>query len=378
METMRSALPHALDVTLVAMALGVALFALMTFLADRVRHPKTGGLALFMGVAVLDQIDSLLTLWHVYGPYLRFSALTIPLTLLYGPALYHYTSDMTGHRLTRRARRLTLGLPVLAGLGPAVALLVQPQTALAAYLAGRPMSDPAVARVVAGAATASVALFLVVTLACLAASWRLLDANIRHLRGLFSNIEGHAMAWLRRTILTLVLAWGMALLLPLLRVSGLSGPWQAPLGTAVSLCYIAALAYFGMRQQPVPPPEGAAAKYARSALDTDRMSRLSDKLTTAMEADLLHRDPTLSLRRLADHIGAPPNYVSQTLNDHLGMNFFDFVNAYRIREAVHLLRASERSVTDIALDVGFNARSTFNAAFRKHHGGAPSDLRRPI
>ena len=58
------------------------------------------------------------------------------------------------------------------------------------------------------------------------------------------------------------------------------------------------------------------------------------------------------------------------------MSFFDFVNGFRVDEAERLLRDTDRSVTEIALDVGFNSRSTFNTAVRKHRSLTPTDLRR--
>jgi AraC-like DNA-binding protein len=81
------------------------------------------------------------------------------------------------------------------------------------------------------------------------------------------------------------------------------------------------------------------------------------------------------LRDLSDRLGVSENYLSQTLNEKLGRNFFDFVNAWRVDEAKRLLRENDGPVLAIALEVGFNSRSTFNAAFKKHGGGTPSQFR---
>ena len=105
------------------------------------------------------------------------------------------------------------------------------------------------------------------------------------------------------------------------------------------------------------------------------MQRLAERMAHLMRSQALHRDPSLSLRGLADKVGASTNYISQTLNDHLGVSFFDFVNACRVDEAETLLQQTDRSVTDIALEVGFNSRSTFNAAVRKHRGLSPTEMR---
>jgi AraC-like DNA-binding protein len=105
------------------------------------------------------------------------------------------------------------------------------------------------------------------------------------------------------------------------------------------------------------------------------MARIAEKLQRAMDQDRLFADASLSLRDLADRIGVSENYISQTLNERLGRNFFDFVNAARIDAAKPLLREDGKTVLEVALAVGFNSRSTFNAAFRKHAGSTPSRFR---
>ena len=116
--------------------------------------------------------------------------------------------------------------------------------------------------------------------------------------------------------------------------------------------------------------------YARSALDTQAQARLLARLDREMAQKALWQAPVLTLRDLAAAAGAKPFYVSQALNQGRGVSFYDYVNGWRIAEAQRLLRETDRSVIDIAFSVGFNAKSTFNAAFRKQVGMAPSAWRR--
>jgi AraC-like DNA-binding protein len=226
--------------------------------------------------------------------------------------------------------------------------------------------------------------FLVLTFGFLVACWLALDDNLRRLSGLFSSIEDRTLAWLRWVMILIVVAWGWAALQGILDQLTPAGGWLGAVDAAITLSWVGLLAYFGIRQRPAmleadardaPLPE-TAEKYARSALDTDRMQKLGERMVQLMQAKTLYRDPGLSLRGLADKVGASPNYISQTLNDHLGVSFFDFVNGFRVDEAEALLRETDRSVTDIALEVGFNSRSTFNAAVRKHRGLSPTEMRR--
>jgi AraC-like DNA-binding protein len=123
----------------------------------------------------------------------------------------------------------------------------------------------------------------------------------------------------------------------------------------------------------------AIAKYGRSALDAPARARIQRKLSSAMTELRLHRESALSLRALCDRIRENPHYVSQVLNQDLATNFHDFVNRQRVEDAKVALRSlPERPILEIALEVGFNSKSTFNAAFRMHAGMTPSEYRRPV
>jgi len=113
-------------------------------------------------------------------------------------------------------------------------------------------------------------------------------------------------------------------------------------------------------------------KYEKSALGPEQAERIARKLLRAMRDDRLYRDPNLTLGALAQQVGVSPNYVSQTLNQRLGISFFEFVNSWRVREAIPLVAAGEQTVLAIAYEVGFNARSSFYTAFKKETGLTPS------
>ena len=91
-----------------------------------------------------------------------------------------------------------------------------------------------------------------------------------------------------------------------------------------------------------------------------------------MHSDRLYRDPNLTLSALSKHVGVSSNYVSQTLNERVGQSFFEFVNGWRVDEAIPLLRGGDDTVLAIAFEVGFNSRSSFYTAFKKKTGLTPS------
>ncbi len=181
----------------------------------------------------------------------------------------------------------------------------------------------------------------------------------------------------------LALMFGLQLLDLLTMGRVLTGPWIDLFVAALIL----GTALHGLTLRPswpdwaaevvaaTPDPAVTRPSYARSGLDGAAIADLLVRLDGAMRRDALWRKPDLSLADLAAAARARPFYVSQTLNQGRGESFFDYVNRWRVGEAQSLLREGDQSVIAIAYEVGFNAKSTFNAAFRKVTGTTPSRWR---
>ena len=69
-------------------------------------------------------------------------------------------------------------------------------------------------------------------------------------------------------------------------------------------------------------------------------------------------------------------HVARACRSHLGKTPSQLVNAARMRHAAHALRMTSRSVTDIALDCGFENPAQFHRVFRATHGVTPGRYRR--
>lgn len=70
---------------------------------------------------------------------------------------------------------------------------------------------------------------------------------------------------------------------------------------------------------------------------------MEDKITmlrTFMHKDEPFLEPSLTIQDLANLINMPVRELSILINHHLDLHFFDFVNEYRIKKAMELLRES--------------------------------------
>lgn len=103
------------------------------------------------------------------------------------------------------------------------------------------------------------------------------------------------------------------------------------------------------------------------------------KITSFMEKEKPYLNPSLSIRNLSDKIKINSRDLSVLINQHLDKHFFDFVNEYRIKEAMEILKnpaKKEFTVLEILYEVGFNSKSSFNTAFKKHTGVTPTQFRK--
>ncbi|MBO2032847.1 helix-turn-helix domain-containing protein [Siccationidurans ginsengisoli] len=124
----------------------------------------------------------------------------------------------------------------------------------------------------------------------------------------------------------------------------------------------------------LPPAEASAPGLAPELLPW------RDKLLALMATERPWLEPELTLAELAQRLRTTPNLLSKVINAGCGQNFNDFVNTYRVHEASRKLadpHFAHYSLVGVALDSGFNSKSTFNRVFKKLLGQAPSEVARP-
>lgn len=310
-----------------------------------------------------------------------------PWTYVMGPLFYFYTCALTPSGAGQWPRRLWL-----LALGPLAALLCMTPYLLSGAAQQAAVLDNGYLHVDVSA-WVRLPLQLVVWADPLYAGAFLLACLLRlrrHLHvveGFFSTIANKTLSWLRWVLLLLCIALMASVVStfaepllghPLLSDTALSlieGIWVYP------LTFLALLQppIFSSEQDRCEAVEASAPpstrKYARSALTTADLVRIAAKLQQAMGNARLYRNPALTLRDLSDQTGIPQNYLSQTLNIHLGCSFFDYINRWRIEDACAQLADQQRSILTISEDVGFQSRSTFNASFKKVVGQTPSTFR---
>lgn len=101
-------------------------------------------------------------------------------------------------------------------------------------------------------------------------------------------------------------------------------------------------------------------------------------LLNLMKTEKPYLDFDLNMTSLALKMNLSNGYLSQIINKKEGLNFYDFINKYRVEELKNRLVNKEYShlnLYGLAMDCGFKSKSTFNAVFKKMTGCTPSEYK---
>ncbi|MCF2856965.1 helix-turn-helix domain-containing protein [Pseudoalteromonas sp. SMS1] len=101
------------------------------------------------------------------------------------------------------------------------------------------------------------------------------------------------------------------------------------------------------------------------------------KLHHLLQKEHLFLDNQLTLGQLATRLDLTQHQTSELLNEHMQTSFYNLLNEHRIQHACQLLKhaTNKTSITQIALESGFNNKSSFYNEFKKQLGTTPSQWR---
>lgn len=116
-------------------------------------------------------------------------------------------------------------------------------------------------------------------------------------------------------------------------------------------------------------------RYQRSSLQQQDKQDIAERLKKMMGEEKPYLQAGFSLQTLAKQLKVQPHHLTQTLNENLGLTFFELAAQRRIAEAQRLLQdpvTRNLTIEDIAERVGYLSKSAFNAAFKKQTGMTPT------
>ncbi len=120
-------------------------------------------------------------------------------------------------------------------------------------------------------------------------------------------------------------------------------------------------------------------KYYSSSLSNNKYQHIQQSISDLIDIEQVYKDPEVSLKMLAEKLNCSKEHISQVINTEYKQNFNTLINNHRIEEAKSLLKkynSKEKTVLEIAFEVGFNSKTAFNTTFKKQTGYSPTEFRK--
>lgn len=346
-------------------------------------------LALFMIVSAEDS-DSNFIGSYIYPSFPALGMLINSTVLLKLPLLYLYFLSVIYSDFKLKRKHLFHAIPfILVNLALIPRFYIQDFAGKVAYLDANTLSDRLIE------IQFSYILVHIQIAAYLVASFLIINKYRRLLLENYSNATLFNYKWMFQLILIYAVASFVASLKNLFMFMDIEGPYFYSLLTT-SLLSLGFFVWIVLRAMQHPELfRGIDSKLQlvksmiREAEDQEPMSASSNKRNVEVneKIQLLNHymaeqepflNPSLTIHELSKQISMPTKEVSLLINHDLNQHFFDFVNGFRIRKAMDLLKdpgKKEFTVLEILYDVGFNSKSSFNTAFKKHTQLTPTEYR---
>ena len=349
------------------------------FLNKRGSRPSNRLLAFLILVITILLTESLLSKlgFFTIDDHRHYIFFTTPVIYLIGPLFYLYSQSLF-------VKNLKIGLNSIYHFLPSLLCFINYLPAYLILLGFKPLPfQPLIDSqyfFIWISGYVDMALNILQTSIYLVFVLRVLREHEHNLKHLYSNNASLYVEWLRTLtflMLSLMGVFTAALLFFLLTKYVASVENILALSRAV---VIYAIGYITLNQSEIISGVTAAKlveKYQHSPLSNEKAQLYVERLLQIMDSEKPYLNSDLKLPDLASRLSISTNHLSQVLNQNLQLNFFDFVNQYRVKEAQQKLldpQFSRLTNLAIAFESGFSSKASFNRVFKKYTGKTPSQF----
>lgn len=127
---------------------------------------------------------------------------------------------------------------------------------------------------------------------------------------------------------------------------------------------------------PLSPQPGQLAN-----MSPEEISSLIERLYQILEEDKPYLDDSLTLGDLAQQIGISDKKLSELLNQHIRISFYELINNYRVdtvKKKIHSSESDHYTLLALAFESGFKSKTSFNRVFKLKTGLSPSHYKRNL
>ncbi|MCR5823030.1 MAG: response regulator [Lachnospiraceae bacterium] len=100
----------------------------------------------------------------------------------------------------------------------------------------------------------------------------------------------------------------------------------------------------------------------------------NDYVRYVLNATKEHYAEKISIEGFSAELGVSASYLSRKFKEATGKSYLDFLNRYRVRQAVKLLQTGKYKVYEASEMTGFTDYKHFNAVFKRYTNTSPSEF----
>ncbi|MDW3645723.1 MAG: helix-turn-helix transcriptional regulator [Bacteroidia bacterium] len=111
----------------------------------------------------------------------------------------------------------------------------------------------------------------------------------------------------------------------------------------------------------------------RKELSNDLLEKFNQQLEAYFESGQLQEKGIPSIEQIAEQMSVSQRYLSDTLKKETGKTTTEHLQLYLIDEAKHILLKPNKTISEVAYELGFEYPQYFSRLFKKKEGLSPSD-----
>ncbi|QGY44067.1 helix-turn-helix domain-containing protein [Maribellus comscasis] len=147
------------------------------------------------------------------------------------------------------------------------------------------------------------------------------------------------------------------------------------------------LVFFGIKQtaiykkQKISLSDSVKTKNTQAALNERQEKDLNKEIIQYLKTKKPYTNPDYSLQMMVEDLNVPRYKISHVINASQKKNFFKFINEFRVKEVKEKLADplyKHYTLLGIALECGFNSKTSFNRIFKEETGVTPSHYKKSL
>lgn len=336
---------------------------ILIFLGNNKLEKNKGNyyLRAILAIFIIQIINNILFKADIDARYIKFLWISNQLVFLIAPLVYFYIISLLDNKFSHKTEDLYHLLPSILSM-IYIMMLSFAGTKLGKHSGIIPLGIVYLAQNI----------FYVVII------HRVLRRNGLNFKSFFTYIQDLRLSWARYIMIIYIAFWFIYFYIFFLgNMLHLINwcPYYVSLFSLFSFILLNVIVYTALKKLDIfKNPR----RYQRSNLKSSVKKESLKKLEKIMEQEKLYLDPSLNLIKLARKVPIAPCHLSQIINESFNKSFNSFVNDYRIQESTRYLvddSSEKMNILEIAYATGFNSKSSFNNAFKKHLGVTPKEYR---